>query len=545
MAVQQAGLNIFAGDPMLTEDHPTTGRVFWVGSTACEGGVAGSDSGGVGNSAYKPMATIDYAVGRCTANRGDRIKILPGHAETISTVGGLDLDVAGITIEFLGEGNVRGAITFGSVVGADMDVDAADITIINPRFVAGIDALTGPIDVNSARFKMTDATWQDGTTINTTDCLVADANADDMTIDGFEFIDGDAAGTQKQSFIQVAGATRPVIKNIKCTGDFGTGNIENGTAWVDAYLENLALDNANASPTVCIALQPTSSGWIKDSSLRVASGTTYLTANNDMQFDNVKGTGTDATATEEVGTQLAGGLEAKIDVIDGYHDVPSTDGTTDAVIRDVVGAKADTTTQTIATNASLMRYVKGILNAVAGAAGLAAYPDPASPANAVNIAEVLSATYYEAVGGGGLNAASVNLISASADFGAAAWSGVEASHTVFTISGLVHARMLAYCTSGLTATAGANLMFGVSGNSSALILSTSASGLVLNDLWLTVNTSTNHAYSSMIDRLLSNRSVGYFLTGAPVTAGTIKFLAFWEPISTGSTLTAGTGTALT
>ena len=255
----------------------------------------------------RPFSTLDYAVGQAVA--GDVIWVRPGHTTTVSAAAGLDLDVAGITIVFMGNGTNRGTITFDTAVGADMDVDAANITLIRPRFVAGIDALTGPIDVNAANFRVFDATWEDGTTINTTDCVVADAAADDLLIDGFIFIDGDAAGTQKQSFIQVAGALRPTLKRIRCTGDFGTGIIENGTAWTDALLEDLVLDNAAAGPVVCILLQATSTGWVRFSSLRVASGTTYLTAANDMQFHETYGTGTDATTGEKVGTIIGGDIE--------------------------------------------------------------------------------------------------------------------------------------------------------------------------------------------------------------------------------------------
>ena len=243
-----------------------------------------------------------------------------------------------------------------------MDVDAADITLINPRFVAALNALTGPIDVNAARFKMYGATWQDGTTINTTDCVVADANADDMVIDGFEFIDGDAGGTQKQSFIQVAAATRPTLKNIRCTGDFGTGIIENGTAWVDALLEDLVLDNASVTPTVALLLQLTSSGQARNCHIRVASGTTYVTADNDMQFFECFGTGTDATAGEKIGTILAGDLEAKIDVIDGYFDAPTADAVTDVTIRDAIGRKTDAAVTVVAATKTLMAYLKGAIN---------------------------------------------------------------------------------------------------------------------------------------------------------------------------------------
>ncbi len=348
---------------------PTGGNVFHVDS----GHTNASDSG-PGTNPNHPMATLDAAIALCTANNGDQIWVYPGHAEAVIAAAGLDLDVAGITIIFLGNGNDRGTITFSTAVGADMDVDAADITLINPRFVAGIDALTGPIDVNAARFRMYGATWHDGTGFNTTDCVVADANADNMVIEDIEFVDGDGAGTQKQSFIQVAGATGVIIRRPKVTGDFGTGIIENGTAWIDALLEDLSLDNAAAGPVVCLLLQATSTGWVRNSSRRVASGTTGYTANNDMQFDNVKVVGTDAISA---GDGLIGQLA------------------------DAAATGAVTTTDT------LVAYVKQLITMLGpteldadtlgeilvGTAGISAFPAAAIPANAVSLAEVIRQLY--------------------------------------------------------------------------------------------------------------------------------------------------------
>lgn len=330
------------------------GNVFWVDS--------GTGSNGNKGTFDRPFSTIDYAVGRCTANNGDIILAKPGHIETVSAAAGLALDVAGITIVFMGNDNDRARVNFTTVVGADMDVDAADITLVNPRFTAGIDALTGPIDVNAARFTMFNALYEDGTGIDTTDAVVADANADDMVIDGWTYRAGNEAGTQKQSNIQVAAATRPVLKNIKITGDFATGPIENVTAWIDALLENVNIDNANTSPTVCVLLQATSTGSMRYCTFRVASGTTYITANNDMQLYECFGTGTDATTGEKVGTQLAGDIEAKIDVIDGYFDVPAADATADATMRDVIGKKDDAAVTTVGTTKSLMGYIKGLFS---------------------------------------------------------------------------------------------------------------------------------------------------------------------------------------
>ena len=383
MGVNTSGINIFAGTPPLPV--ASTGRVYFVGNNATyvPGGVAGVDSAGAyGDTPARPFATIDYAVGQCTANRGDTIIALPGHVEAVAAAAGLDLDVAGITILFLGSGATRATIRFGTAVGADMDADAANITLgakgqdLGPRFLANIDALTGPIDVNAARFRMYGATWYDGTTINTTDCVVADANADNLEIEDFEFIDGDAAGTQKQSFIQVAAATGVIIRKIKCTGDFGTGIVENGTAWVDALLEDLILDNASASPTVALLLQATSSGWVRNSSLRVASGTTGYTAANDMQFDNVRVTGTDAAAANDP-------------VIGGIADTAATGAVTAtdtamAYLKQLVTMLGPTELDTDTLGEILV-----------GAAGITTFPAAAAPANSVSLAEVLREQYNQ------------------------------------------------------------------------------------------------------------------------------------------------------
>lgn len=427
------GVNI-RGVPVL---NTYGGQVFWVDSAVGGNGNKGSFD--------RPFATIDYAVGRCTANNGDIIMVKPGHTETVTAAAGLALDVAGITIHFLGNDNDRARINFTTATTADMDVDAADITLINPRFTAGVDALVGPIDVNSARFTIINGLWEDGIAINTVDCIVADANADDMTIDGWTFRDGDGLGTQKQSQIQIAAATRPTLKNIQITGDFGTGPIENGTAWIDAYLERVNIDNANTGPVVCVLLQATSTGTMKDCTFRVASGTTYITANNDMQFFECFGTGTDATAGEKIGTQLAGDIEAKIDVIDGYHDVPAADdtanaqmrdvignktdaaatgavsaveslmayakqvvtelqvvdgyfdvptvdGTADATVRDVVGKKDDAGVQTAGADKSILAYAKGAVDMIGGV-GITTYPAAAAPANGISLAEVMREVY--------------------------------------------------------------------------------------------------------------------------------------------------------
>jgi hypothetical protein len=56
---------------------------------------SGTGSNASGNGTKEsPLASLDYAVGRCTASKGDVIVLLPGHTETLSSATALALDVA-------------------------------------------------------------------------------------------------------------------------------------------------------------------------------------------------------------------------------------------------------------------------------------------------------------------------------------------------------------------------------------------------------------------------------------------------------------------
>lgn len=301
---------LFAGgSPIVGSAGLIGGNHFYVSDVSGDGGVSGNE----GKTLTAPALTLASVLDSGDLAAGDHIHLLPGHTETVSAAAGLDVDTAGITIWFHGSGASRASITFDTDVAADMDIDAASVTLVNPLFISGIDALTGPIDVNSADFTIIDGEWRDAAAMAATDCIIADANADRMTIDGWKFVDS-TTGTQKQSNIQIAGADDVTLRNIWIVGDFGTGAIENGTAWANALLENVTIDNKSSTPTVGILLQSTSSGWMKNVKVRVASGTTFVTANNDMQFSNCEGTGVDSTAAIPIGVP-----NAAYDPMFGYY----------------------------------------------------------------------------------------------------------------------------------------------------------------------------------------------------------------------------------
>lgn len=120
------------GVPLL-QTHP--GSVFWVSNatTLLTGQKSGSDSNK--GTFDAPFSTLEYAIGRCTASRGDVIFIKPGHAESIASATALNLDLAGVAIVGLGAGSNRPTFTFTTANTATIPVTAANMSIQNCLFV--------------------------------------------------------------------------------------------------------------------------------------------------------------------------------------------------------------------------------------------------------------------------------------------------------------------------------------------------------------------------------------------------------------------------
>lgn len=137
----------------LMNPETTTGKNFYVGNHASllqgEKGASDNNRG----TFLQPFSTLDYAIGQCKANRGDRIYLRPNHTETISAAASVDIDVIGVTIVGMGSGTNRPTFNYTTSTSADIDIDAANVTIFNCYFdCTGVDANTGGIDVNAAHF---------------------------------------------------------------------------------------------------------------------------------------------------------------------------------------------------------------------------------------------------------------------------------------------------------------------------------------------------------------------------------------------------------
>ena len=96
------------------------------------------------------LTTIDAAIGKCTANQGDVVVVLPAHAENVTAATGINCDVAGISIVGLGQGADIPTISFTALAGS-ITVGAASVTLANLKLVANAtDGITSGITIAAA-----------------------------------------------------------------------------------------------------------------------------------------------------------------------------------------------------------------------------------------------------------------------------------------------------------------------------------------------------------------------------------------------------------
>lgn len=165
------------------------GNIYYVNS------VTGSSTG-PGWTPENAYATIDQAIGACTANNGDVIVVCQGHTETITAANGIDADIAGITIVGLGTGSNKPTITMGTATTATARVNAANVTIKNLRFVNNIDSLVKFFDVNADYFTLEDSDFVTSSTKEALSFINLATTKDYLTVRGCRFEQPtDPAGT--------------------------------------------------------------------------------------------------------------------------------------------------------------------------------------------------------------------------------------------------------------------------------------------------------------------------------------------------------------
>ncbi len=303
------------------------GNVFFVDS----GHASASDNSSSGMK-RKPFATLDYAIGRCTASNDDLIVLLAGHAENITAADAIDADVAGITILGVGNGSNMPTITH-TVAAGEVTIGAANVTIENVRFNASVTATLKGINVEDGVHYTTIKNCVFGVDAETTDEFnatiyfendntgaVIEGNVIDMGIAGA------VAGVHAD-----ADTDRLTIRNNVIRGDYSTANIVGDTTLsTNILIENNLLENGiggnlNAQPV--IELLTATTGTIRNNEMvcNVASPNDAVVADTCLYFDNsysetINGNSTDAPLAGQSYVQVAVKNQA-LDDTDDLFDV--------------------------------------------------------------------------------------------------------------------------------------------------------------------------------------------------------------------------------
>jgi hypothetical protein len=202
----------------------TTGKILYVHYGT------GKDGAGAGLFPEAPFKTIDYAIGQCTANKGDVIIAMPGHAESVAA--DIDVDVAGITIIGAGVGESRPVVTFITETAAKIDVDAANCRIANLVLKNDIDSQVVVVDVDGAGTVLEDLELLEG---SSKQFLIGIDIAADRTVVRRCYIKSVAVGANSGIKISAANDRISLVEN-EVFGDFADACIHNPTSAVATRL---------------------------------------------------------------------------------------------------------------------------------------------------------------------------------------------------------------------------------------------------------------------------------------------------------------------
>ncbi len=242
----------------------TTGDIWWVDSNT------GIDGAGYGQNPDAPCATLDYAIGLATADKGDMIFVMPNHSESSDTTNAelFDLDKAGISAIGLGEGDTRPTFTLEEA-GVTVVMGAAGCRISNMRFIGNITDLVACLEIEAAATGCrVDGNYfaDSGTALDMLIAISVEADADRLIIENnhFEITTGGEA-TSVMAF--AGGSDGAIIRGNICHGDWksATGAIDlSGAASLNITVVDNIIVNNDSSVGICIDFHASTTGYCID-----------------------------------------------------------------------------------------------------------------------------------------------------------------------------------------------------------------------------------------------------------------------------------------
>jgi hypothetical protein len=236
--------------------HP--GDIFFVGNAV----TGASDAAGFGASPDAPFSTIDYAIGKCTANKGDVIYVLPGHAETISAATILVPDVDDVSIIGLGKGDSRPTLSY-SLAAGNVPISGDNVVFKNILCVVSgaVDVVAG-ITVTGADCDIDVEMREGGATKQFIDPIIVDTGGDRARI-LLRYLG--AAGDAGASGISIIAAVDGVeiLEGTEIDGYLSAGCISNSTAaCTNIVIRKPLLRERHATQDACVAMHANATGWL-------------------------------------------------------------------------------------------------------------------------------------------------------------------------------------------------------------------------------------------------------------------------------------------
>jgi hypothetical protein len=551
-----------------------------------DSGATGASDSNDGLSWGSALATLDAAIGKCTANNGDIIWVAPGHTETYSTTGAkVTIDVAGVTIIGLGTGAARPVFNFGHT-GATWTISANSAYLMNLVFYTTVDQVVTFATISGHSCTFVDIETRDQTDKEVVDAFITTAAADHLTVIR-HFHNGYVDGDANARVWKLVGCNNALFEACRFMTKVTTAVINFvGTACSNIIVKDssfLVTSTTNYSKTVVDTV--TGSTWEVTNCFDMGAGKLFGGGSGaSLAGVDVSAVAADVTTLKNVlydttgiaswangaapgnGVSLAEAIRYIADALCGTVGlatfpaaaVAANDVSMAEVLRAVQEAVINGTGAAMPTNQSLY-------DLLAGSGGIKTFPAAAVPANDVSLAEVIrdiwdslrngtggsepgtNRSIIDEIRGSAINYGAKNYLSVSVDMTSATWNTV-ATHELFTVTGAVRMRIMAEVTSDCTSGGGtATIKLGVEGATGTWISATGEDDLDNGDIWFDATpTETNGNFSSLVlDKVVAGGlDVGYEIENEAFTQGAIVFHCWWEGLNATGAVAAGAGGVL-
>ena len=118
------------------------------------------------------------------------------------------------------------------------------------------------------------------------------------------------------------------------------------------------------------------------------------------------------------------------------------------------------------------------------------------------------------------------------------FAGSQNPYTMFTVTGIVEASIIAICTTDVESAGAGTLEVGTATTTAGLIAQTTATDLEAIDIWHDNAPDATVELTSVVTRKLVSEDIILTVGTADIESGVIKFIVRWSPISNDGNLVA-------